>query len=1125
MDNTQKQSNPLIIIDFEKFGNMLYDKLYAIIGMSDILKKKYTILINMYNRGDKKKLQEREVRYLGVDRQKETLEQQNSEKIAEHLEEHWRFLKDNPVEGGGKIGTSLTEKFEKGKAGIDNLDQGDLVNYFKTIRNQSQLAEKHIFNEYFTIESDKYISLPLIRFGEYDGILHLIYQRDDDRKIRTRRSKVLLIREMTKAYEELLLTWDIVGDNKKQLSQINLKQLQTTEFYEKIQKNPILRDVNFQKYYQLYYPYFQQRIDQSNQVSGEFLNEYRKTAIISILIDSFAHNVSAHSLSALNWWFKERATEYKGIKGIFNLFQDIAQIPGLIKKDSAVAKITENLNDPRVRKYLGEYFNLYYKIYEKSKTLNPLAKFEGPLAPELHPFLKFLLEKGAFWSGITRNVNFGGKVSSLYKILWYDFISNPLYLGTIAHSEGITKINLNLTIFREEKAGFSPYENIKTVKTSKNQKILDGTFITIDLNKKSANIEEELIKIIQNITGQYSNKGTTNNNPAYLKQKIKEVTADLVEKEKEITFENIFTQLKEQLKGELKHPISNAIVEEMSHKSSFVSITQKFIDFREELLKHRVFFPGGVVGKHAFFTLIENELRNVKHYSNEQVEDMKKNGLNLNLSFHTRPIKGGKSEGIKDELLKVGVYLKHSQKINADLALKRLENIRGDIITEDYIPRLGGSLQDKICAAMLLNNDFNSVQKIGKKDSDNEMDKRNWQYYPWIKTAIEKATQTKHTVNIVEDFELSYRNIFSKNNTSDRINDFREQYKQFFDTDTPKAYLKKYFHVWKGDTVHTIQGELSLWENIPRFKFISISSYDEDRFRAIRQLGVIRVINEKITTLDERQKLIEAYKIWMSNWLKSTRNCVINFREGEDSIGKIVYSNKELTYYNKKALKGTIKEKVRKKGIPDININHGNKVTDNDQHTFHYRTHGTLIQDFFDGKTPKKGNILEHKLWALFEMLMTKICIIDNRVARRIPDKRLQFFKDHLNCHFCEESITDWQQVKSNLHDYHFVVLHLSFIESIKDKNEQKLYEEHNLSKFINQEIITNLPEDTSNFILVITTGRGRTRWWKSIEKEKYNHFTTFRPIESLVTGIENALQMKDDIDLKYNLVRILFGS
>ena len=61
--------------------------------------------------------------------------------------------------------------------------------------------------------------------------------------------------------------------------------------------------------------------------------------------------------------------------------------------------------------------------------------------------LRFLTEKGAYWSGVARDANVGGKVSSLYSVLWYDFINNPFFVGTIAKTEDILKIHIRIILY------------------------------------------------------------------------------------------------------------------------------------------------------------------------------------------------------------------------------------------------------------------------------------------------------------------------------------------------------------------------------------------------------------------------------------------------------------------------------------------------------------------------------------------------------------------------------------------------------------------------------------------------------------------------------------------------------
>lgn len=51
-------------------------------------------------------------------------------------------------------------------------------------------------------------------------------------------------------------------------------------------------------------------------------------------------------------------------------------------------------------------------------------------------------------------------------------------------------------------------------------------------------------------------------------------------------------------------------------------------------------------------------------------------------------------------------------------------------------------------------------------------------------------------------------------------------------------------------------------------------------------------------------------------------------------------------------------------------------------------------------------------------------------------------------------------------------------------------------------------------------------QWWETIKANpEYARFTTFRPIESILSAMEDAMQVADDFDLKFNLTKLLFGS
>ena len=135
-----------------------------------------------------------------------------------------------------------------------------------------------------------------------------------------------------------------------------------------------------------------------------------------------------------------------------------------------------------------------------------------------------------------------------------------------------------------------------------------------------------------------------------------------------------------------------------------------------------------------------------------------------------------------------------------------------------------------------------------------------------------------------------------------------------------------------------------------------------------------------------------------------------------------------------------------------------------------------------------------------------------------------------------EDWMEQWDLLREKaIKESNFLVIHLSFIERIliaKDGDHPD-YADENIGLFIQEEIVPFASnangEIRSNFILVITTGRGRTKWWTRLSEQEnyraYRRFTNFRPVESIISALEDAINRKDDIEIKYNLVKVMFGS
>ena len=168
--------------------------------------------------------------------------------------------------------------------------------------------------------------------------------------------------------------------------------------------------------------------------------------------------------------------------------------------------------------------------------------------------------------------------------------------------------------------------------------------------------------------------------------------------------------------------------------------------------------------------------------------------------------------------------------------------------------------------------------------------------------------------------------------------------------------------------------------------------------------------------------------------------------------------------------------------------------------------------------------------------------IDDKGVGSRRRDKYFGGRSSRIGITWCEYRRQpiwegDWERSKSFIKDCHFLVMHLTYIESILRVKYGKEFSEDDseIGYFIEKELKPLILEDDGkireNFVFVVTTGRGRNKWWDRLKESKnpafqaYKLFTIFRPVESIISIVENAINKEDDIELKYYLAKLLFGS
>ncbi|GJM34067.1 MAG: hypothetical protein DHS20C18_30680 [Saprospiraceae bacterium] len=1076
----------------DEFFNLLQDRMHMVVE-GFILEEKFTLFVNTIPRDEARSLTRYEnvpLIYAGIPRQRELLEGPKRQ-WKPTLNDFWNFLDVSHLSSSTAVVSSqLYRAFKMGSYNLKDIPKvgmGRLEDYFEAIlypessvkqATPRQEAEYHILKSYFNVMEDNYLSLPLIQFGEFDGIVHLVYKAQDSRNL-TMRSIGNIIRSVSVVYESLILEWDLVGRNMEKSEAVQLPL--SPVFYEQINRNPILKELKYDEYYKKHLPFFKSRIRLNDRViHSKVYSPYLKAAIISIMIDSYAHNISAHSLVALNWWFKRRAENIR--QESENHFQEVEEVKELIDEF-----VPEGFDQDRILELIQPWMEgQFVKDHEEEYDV---VRYPGSLDREIQPLIKFLMQKGAFWSGIARDNHFGGEARSLFHILWEDFINNPLYLGTIAKSEDIHKISIHITHYAAETVEEKNNSSCRKPKRA----LKEGVFVEIDIKNRRprAQWDEQNIPYLQTDDG------------------------------KRLSF---------------------AEHKELDGMSDFVKPGVDYSEMKEVLRSCLVFFPGEVVGRHAFFTMLENEIRNVKHYKGSDLLEIQQNGLKLNLSIQETNVTN-KEKDLR-ELYKVGVWIGTPTDLqiqgNVPLVKRKYNALIGDIMDEEtFAPRLGGSFQDKICAGMLFNNKFDQVQNgdenpAREQGQDTSRDKT---YYPWIIPATSPAEAPHDDVEVFKNQkESSY--------------EFNVMYNH------QRGFFKKYFFIWKAANtklVGDIEDVEFVWENLARFKFVSLSPDDTEKrmalWRKVRANGVIRIVDQEDQhageTPESDQVLLEAYKSWLKEWI-SESSYSIKFLVDGLPVGQFVFrkdGEDVFRYYNTAEL--PVREQEFE-GKDTLNVAHGGFSLDPE--VLRYRTHG-IYKTYFMRDIQGNGPVSSQtsaRLIELFEVLTTRICIFDNRIRHRIRNHdREAIFKSALKLSIFGEQAPrlndernwegEWETQKADLiGDCHFLILHLSYIEKIllTKYSDHQDYSEENIGLFIAKEIIPAITRNgrlRKNFILVITSGRGRTKWWSKMnENRKYQpftHFTIFRPVESLISGIEDALGRKDDIELKYNMVKVLFGS
>jgi hypothetical protein len=282
---------------------------------------------------------------------------------------------------------------------------------------------------------------------------------------------------------------------------------------------------------------------------------YIRDAAVAIMLDTFSHNIAAHSM-----------------RHLLNLLHE---------REQKHLEIWENI-----------YFDYSNENTEIEKILGVKDSREWAEQPiGIQRYISFLREKSTFWNGLISEIYTSwGTMLNLYEVM-KKLVGNYLYIGSIASDLGINGVEFH---------------------------------IGIDDNKP-----------------------------------IKWGSSTIAEYEYPLKKANEFSKVKK----EWKH--SSSPEDEL------------------ELVKRELYFPGGLIGLHAFYTIIENTIRNAKFV------DIKEKIIPLLILI--------REDGNFFEI-RVGIDYKSKD-------VRKIENIKTlleqPIIDKDNRTQKGGVPQSKISAAVL----------------------------------------------------------------------------------------------------------------------------------------------------------------------------------------------------------------------------------------------------------------------------------------------------------------------------------------------------------------------------------------------------------------------------------------
>jgi hypothetical protein len=514
----------------------------------------------------------------------------------------------------------------------------------------------------------------------------------------------------------------------------------------------------------------------------------------------------------------------------------------------------------------------------------------------------------------------------------------------------------------------------------------------------------------------------------------------------------------------------------------------------KSLEKLLVAHPGKTSGRQAFLTILENVIRNAKHC------DV---GETLNVCIRILRERG--PNGVGHPWWNIEMYLGHNPHDPAKTKKQASELPSSIIDPMNGAPVHGGRSQGKVCAAFLFCFGYAPVEnRVLGIDSSKGFE----QLYPWMTTTFEPrdigSGENKDVfVTRFRVWEGSWNA-----NTGGRV--------PGNETDPSVGMHEQLLPSSNGLICRNDQdlGVPVVIDQAQRYGLHLVNSPKEEM--QLHRMGIVRCVQVS-DALQTKLKPSDAFFLWLTKWFSSNATesrRILRFL----SDGVKFIANNDLTI----EVAGT--DEVFEPNLQTLypvhdNLGHGGIP-------INYRSHGLPARTYF--QTSSGASALE-KLCEdplvrlrLLEWLHTSIFIVDNRLnnflnSRRPTDNRRWW--DELRVCICSEDIpkddfTNMHRTKG-VDAFHFVVVHLTYLEEVKDEGESW------------ERFLSKLRTDTGEYpfrFLAVTTGRGRTEWFDELDRHLEGRLL-FLPPEALTSAIAHGVQAGDDLEIKLALATTLFGS